>query len=37
MKQRHPYYYADLAGKVIILLSLAGFAVIVILAMRSLA
>jgi hypothetical protein len=34
MKRHHPYYYADLAGKVIILLSLAGFALIIILAMR---
>ena len=34
MKMRYPYYYADLAGRIIILLSLVGFAVIIILAMR---
>jgi hypothetical protein len=34
MKTRHPYYYADLAGKIIILLSLAGFAMIITLALR---
>ena len=34
MKTRHPYYYADLAGKIIILLSLAGLAVMITLAMR---
>ena len=34
MKTRYPYYYADLAGKIIILLSLAGFAMIITLALR---
>ena len=34
MKTRNPYYYADVAGRIIILLSLVGFALIIILAMR---
>ena len=34
MKQRHPFYYADRAGIVIILLSLGGLAAIIIIATR---
>jgi hypothetical protein len=35
MKYRHPFYYADLAGIVIILLSLGGLVVIIVLAIRA--
>ena len=34
MKQRHPFYHADLAGIVIILLCFGGLAAIIIIAMR---